>query len=96
MQPRTSAEDWAKRIERWRESGLTADQFAAELGINAGSLRFWGYKLNKAKRAAAGVSMAPRKRRELGGTAFVEVRSAASSSYPLHGPRVPRRSVTPA
>jgi hypothetical protein len=80
LQPRTSAEEWQKRIERWRESGLTADQFAAELGINAGSLRFWSYKLNKAKRAAAGVVATPRKRRAVAAAAFVEVRSAASHS----------------
>jgi hypothetical protein len=34
VQPRASAEEWQKRVERWRESGLSADQFAAELGIN--------------------------------------------------------------
>jgi hypothetical protein len=32
-------------VERWRDSGLSADQFAAELGINAGTLKFWKYKL---------------------------------------------------
>jgi hypothetical protein len=80
LQPRTSAEEWQKRIERWRESGLTADQFATELGINAGSLRFWGYKLNKAKRTAAALVPAPRNRRVEPATAFVEVRSAVSQS----------------
>jgi hypothetical protein len=28
-------------VERWRDSGLTAEQFAGELGINAGTLKFW-------------------------------------------------------
>jgi hypothetical protein len=41
VQSRTSAEEWQKRIEQWRESGLTAAQFATELGINAGTLKFW-------------------------------------------------------
>jgi hypothetical protein len=45
--PRTSRGEWQKRIERWRDSGLTAEQFAAELGINAGTLRFWKYRLGK-------------------------------------------------
>jgi transposase-like protein len=44
---RTSRAEWQKRIERWRDSGLTAEQFAAELGINAGTLRFWKYRLGK-------------------------------------------------
>jgi len=36
---RTSRAAWQKRIERWNDSGLSAEQFAAELGINAGTLR---------------------------------------------------------
>jgi len=35
---RTSRAEWQKRIERWSDSGLSAEQFAAELGINAGTL----------------------------------------------------------
>ena len=44
---RTSRADWQKRIERWNDSGLSAEQFAAELGINAGTLRHWKYFLGK-------------------------------------------------
>jgi hypothetical protein len=44
---RTSQEEWRKRIERWKDSGLTAEQFAAEMGINAGTLQFWQYKLKR-------------------------------------------------
>jgi hypothetical protein len=36
---RASRDEWAKRVERWRDSGLRAEQFAAELGINAGTLK---------------------------------------------------------
>ncbi|HVW25733.1 MAG TPA: IS66 family insertion sequence element accessory protein TnpB [Polyangiaceae bacterium] len=75
MQPRTSAEEWQKRVERWRESGLSADQFAAELGINAGTLRFWQYKLGKATRMGASAEGGTRKATATGPT-FVEVRSA--------------------
>ena len=28
-------------MERLRDSGLSAEQFAAELGINANTLKFW-------------------------------------------------------
>lgn len=42
---RTSREEWAKRVERWRDSGLTAAEFAAELGINAHSLSWWKWRL---------------------------------------------------
>lgn len=44
---RASRDEWAKRVERWRESGLSVEQFAAELGINAGTLKFWKYKLGQ-------------------------------------------------
>jgi hypothetical protein len=77
VQPRTSAEEWQKRVERWRDSGLGAEQFAAELGINAGTLKFWGYKLNKAKREGAVVAP-PNKKRPARAPSFVEVRATTS------------------
>jgi hypothetical protein len=40
-------EKWAKRVERWKDSGLTAKEFAAELGINVGSLQQWAYQLKQ-------------------------------------------------
>jgi hypothetical protein len=36
---------WAKRVERWRASGLSAREFAAELGVNARTLTYWKWKL---------------------------------------------------
>ena len=48
---RVSREEWAKRVERWRDSGLTAAEFAAELGINPHSLTYWAWTL---KREASG------------------------------------------
>lgn len=44
---RASRDEWRKRAERWRESGLTAKEFAAETGINAATLQFWRYKLRR-------------------------------------------------
>jgi hypothetical protein len=40
-------DEWQKRIERWSDSGLSAKQFAAETGVNAGTLQYWKYKLRK-------------------------------------------------
>jgi hypothetical protein len=42
---RTRRDDWRKRVERWKDSGLTAEQYAGELGINAKTLQFWKYEL---------------------------------------------------
>ena len=44
---RTTAAEWAKRVERWRDSGLTAKEFASELNVNAGTLSAWKYKLRR-------------------------------------------------
>jgi hypothetical protein len=48
---RVGREEWAKRIERWRDSGLTTAEFAAELGINPKTLTYWAWTL---KREASG------------------------------------------
>lgn len=40
-------EKWAKRVERWRDSGLSATEFAAASGINARSLTWWRWQLSK-------------------------------------------------
>ena len=48
---RVEREEWAKRVERWRDSGLTTAEFAAELGINPKTLTYWAWTL---KREASG------------------------------------------
>jgi hypothetical protein len=45
-------EDWAKRIERWKDSGLTAKEFAVETGISARSPAWWQWKLGAEARQA--------------------------------------------
>ena len=68
---RTSRAEWQKRIERWNDSGLSAEQFAAELGINAGTLRHWKYFLGKQGRRSVSAS-APM----ASASALVEVRAS--------------------
>jgi hypothetical protein len=48
---RVGREEWAKRVGRWRDSGLTTAEFAAELGISAKTLTYWAWTL---KREAGG------------------------------------------
>ena len=38
-------EEWAKRGERWSDSGLTAKEFAAATGLNANTLMHWKWRL---------------------------------------------------
>ena len=44
---RTSRSTWAKRVERWEKSGLTAKEFATELDVSPKSLSFWKWKLHR-------------------------------------------------
>jgi transposase-like protein len=74
---RVGRAEWQKRIERWKDSGLSADQFAAELGINAGTLRYWKYTLEKESRVAVAPKSAPSPARAAD---LVEVRPAVISA----------------
>lgn len=51
---RVGREVWVKRVERWRESGLTAKEYAAEVGINANTLTHWRWQLRGAGRRKKG------------------------------------------
>ena len=49
---RAGRDEWQKRVQRWKDSGLTAKEFAAETGLNAGTLQFWRYKLKHGARSS--------------------------------------------
>jgi hypothetical protein len=76
---RTGRDEWRKRVERWRESGLSAEAFAAELGTKPATLKFWKYRVGleaKAKAVAEGKqSSSP----AVEAAALVEVRANTSS-----------------
>ena len=44
---RVEREEWAKRVARWRDSGLTTAEFATELGINPKTLTYWAWTLKR-------------------------------------------------
>ncbi len=45
---RETREVWVKRVARWRDSGLTLKEFAAEVGVNANTLAGWRWRLRAA------------------------------------------------
>lgn len=47
------AAEWAKRVERWKSSGLTAKEFAQEMGYSAKSLMSWSWRLRREHRGQA-------------------------------------------
>jgi hypothetical protein len=44
---KSSRAEWRTRVRRWEESGLTAREFAAEMGINPRTLAYWKWRLGK-------------------------------------------------
>jgi len=44
---RTGRAEWSRRVRRWRRSRLTAREFAARAGLNAGTLVYWASRLKK-------------------------------------------------
>jgi transposase-like protein len=78
---RVSREEWAKRVERWKDSGLTAKEFASELGVNPRSLVFWKWQLGKAVAKAPRETSAPSRSRSTTTLPLVELSSAPTSSH---------------
>jgi len=76
---RVDRDEWRKRVERWKASGLTAKEFAAEVGINAGTLQFWQHKL----RAGDPIATRPGRRRASNAilaSSLVELRAPAAAA----------------
>ena len=75
---RTSQTEWAKRVERWRDSGLTAKEFAAETGVNASTLAYWSWRLRASR------SKRPTSRPSPSRSRFVELTpSSVSTTSPV-------------
>src|SRR5262245_6678586 len=56
---RTTKVEWAKRVERWQDSGLSSAEFAAETGINPRTLIYWKWRIGREKRGEAEMESAP-------------------------------------
>jgi hypothetical protein len=42
-----SRAQWKQRVAQWKKSGLTAEVFGAEHGLNPGTLRWWSSALRR-------------------------------------------------
>jgi hypothetical protein len=80
---RVSRGEWAKRVERWKDSGLTAKEFASELGINPRSLVFWKWQLGKAVAKGPKESPAPATSRSTATLPLMELSAPTSSHFDL-------------
>jgi len=55
---RETRDVWTKRVERWRDSGLTAQEFANEIGVKPDRLRHWKWQLAKERQSVSGTAAA--------------------------------------
>lgn len=85
---RDGREVWEKRVGRWRESGLTAKEFAAETGLNANTLAHWGWQLGGGRRGGRGKGRKEGGRGDgRGRVGWVEVVSPVSAPSAQRGQR---------
>lgn len=61
---KTSRDVWAKRVERWQDSKLTAKEFAEEIGVNPRTLSHWKWMLGRQSQSAAKRTKKKSKRRK--------------------------------
>ncbi|HEY8945143.1 MAG TPA: hypothetical protein VIM73_12820 [Polyangiaceae bacterium] len=45
---------WERTVARWRRSGKRAEEFAAVVGVRAGTLQWWSWRLGHDTRALHG------------------------------------------
>ena len=53
MDRQSNRDKWRERVQRWKDGGLTAQQFATEMGLNYHTLLYWSSRL---KRDGAGTN----------------------------------------
>jgi len=46
---RSTREEWAARVAKWKASGLAAKEFASEIGVRPGTLAWWKWRLGSSK-----------------------------------------------
>ncbi|MEW6268341.1 MAG: IS66 family insertion sequence element accessory protein TnpB [Thermodesulfobacteriota bacterium] len=83
---RENREVWAKRVERWRDSGLTAKKFAEETGVNAKTLAYWKWRLGRAIGAGAARRAARPRPRRVGRVRAVPFVEVSPASVPAASP----------
>jgi hypothetical protein len=48
---RQTIHEWAKRIDEWKASGVSAEEFARKLGVAKKTLEWWHWKLGGKRRS---------------------------------------------
>lgn len=74
---RTRRREWARRVRRWRGSGLTARKFSASIGVKPGTLTYWAWRLGREASPSSAERKASVRCERRAPTAFVELVSDA-------------------
>ncbi|MCC7105424.1 MAG: hypothetical protein IT307_09805 [Chloroflexi bacterium] len=74
---RESREVWSRRVTRWRDGELSANEFAKEIGVNPNTFKHWAWRLGASDaskpRRARGQEPASERRPRSARVEFVEV-----------------------
>jgi hypothetical protein len=76
---RADRETWAKRVERWKDSGLSAAQFATEIGVSAKALSWWKLQLSKGQQRKPAQKRSRTRKVALSQMTFVEMSAPGRS-----------------
>ena len=76
---KASAAQWAERVQRWQQSGLTAERFGRREGLDPRQLRWWPWSLGKRAAGSEGASV----------TSFLPVRVVAAPTAALRRQAAP-------
>jgi hypothetical protein len=76
---RATRDEWQRRVARWRDSGLTAKEFAAREGLKTATLSFWRWKLSASPGGASGSAKGSTRRRKRRRQAGSGVRGSKAS-----------------
>ena len=71
---------WAKRVERWKDSGLSAKEFGAEIGVSANSLSWWKWELGRKEQSRPPKRRARRRKTAVSPMTFVEMAAPVRSN----------------
>ncbi len=75
----TRRTEWAERVSRWRRSGLTAKEFARSVGVNAGTLTYWAWRLGRERRRVGQVRQRSRAAVAMPASAWLEITTAGGA-----------------
>lgn len=63
MAERASRDQWRERVRRWRRSGKSADDFAAEIGVKPSTLTWWAWKVGETTKSGGSRRQKGRRRK---------------------------------